>query len=248
MKPLSSNQRSRFLFKAITIPLALLGAAGLSHATTSANLLADPGYEFQTTLLSFGAVVSNFAGNQGQWGSENGNFTGPTAGVTPINNTMLAMFASGITSQSTQVTDLSSFAAGIANGNATFTLSALFNVAAIDAGAIANVAVRFYNMPDFSASIGGINGPGLSLDGNVLSWEQVSLTGTIPANALWMSSEVVFGSSSLNGNAGFVDNSVDGNGLTITVVPEPSGLTLGGLGVLAAVCRRKRIGRNSHSL
>ena len=230
--------------KITSILLALLGAGGSVQAT-SVNLLGDPGFDLQP-LQSDITVLSDFAGQNGKWGTEVGTIVTGTSSdfVTPDSaSSMLSMTNAdgGVTTQTFQVIDLSqlslsAYASAITAGTATFDLHALFTTGKGYSGASAAVVAMFYTAANYSSH----NTPyqlsaGKILDADANTWETVSLTGTIPANSTWMAVQVLYGDSSLaTGQPGYVDSA------SLTIAPEPSSYALLGLSAGALLVRRRR--------
>lgn len=243
MKSIRIILKSRSTYRAVIVPLALLGAAGLSHATTtSANLLVDPGFETQATLPSFASVVVDFSSTPNIWGAENGAFVGAENGVVPLGTRMLRMLNDGGTTTSTiQMISLAAYASEIAAGNATFNMSALFNTSAdIGAPTAAINALFFAGPTSWGSPIGSGFASSLALDTNPTTWQTIAGSGTIPVGAGWVGLQVYFGNAALNGFAGYVDRNSETTGLTVTTVPEPSGTMLLGLGASILLMRRRK--------
>lgn len=220
-------------YKLTIAAVAILSS--ISNAATTANLLADPGFETQASLPSFSGVVDDFSINPSTWGAENGSFTGTADSVNPLGTRMHSMLASGVTSQSIQIVSLADYAADVSAGNASFDASGMFDFGNDANGASAAVTVRFFNGGGWS-SLFQTSSSGLALDDDTNNWETITHSGPIPTNATWMGVELVYNSNSLNGNAGYVDDT----SLTITTIPEPSSALLLGLGSLGVLFRRKR--------
>jgi hypothetical protein len=222
---------------------ALFIAAGTAQGTTTANLLVDPGYE-NNALVAYSAVwTSNFATQQGDWGTEAGSILSTTTdGVTPINSKMLGItnFGGGTASQTIQATNIS-LTPNSGDGTATFNMSARFTlgggVLGGFAGGNAAIVARFFTgssnaLPNTTS----IMSSSLVLDSDSKSWEPLTLTGTIPTGTTWMVMEVLYNNESIGSNTGYVDDA----SFTITTIPEPSGYALLGLGACVLISRRRR--------
>lgn len=218
------------------VGLALAISVVAPSAQAQVNLLADPGFELRLPgPLPLGTVLGNpsLAANQGFWGAEMGTIAsgsqlpGP---IIPFGGTqMLCMTnAGGVTTQTFQNVDVTSFSSLIDSGAATFTLGGLFNANVAAAG---NVILQFYG-------IGGeispfATGPGFVLDNNPTTWQPTSITGLIPPATRSVRAQVFYSNASLTGQAGYVDN------VGLTIVPEP-GTALFGLATLGACFKRSR--------
>ena len=227
------------------IPLAFLGATGLTHAATSANLLVDPGFETQAPMGSYASVVGNFTTGQGLWATENGVFVGAENGVTPFGTRMLKMTGNGgVTTSTIQMVNLSAFASGIATGTATFNMSDLFNTSATSGTPGAGIFIEFFAGPSsWGTPIGASFTNSIVLDTNPATWQSITSSGTIPVGAGWAGVQVLFGNANLGGSAGYVDGNstpISSTGFTVTTVPEPSGTMLLGLGASVLLLRRRK--------
>jgi hypothetical protein len=215
--------------------LALVGVLVSVLGTASANAqnwLVDPGYE-QNPVISHFTVLNNFAAQQGTWGVENSTITGLVGGLSPAGGAkMLSMRTEGLfATQAWQVTDVSANPF-ITAGNATFTLSALFNAENIPA-ARANVVMQFYNGAGLGFEIPGSQlSASMIIDNNPVTWQPLPLSGTIPAGTTWMVSQVSFVNSTIGAQPGFVDD------VGLQIVPSPGSLALLSIGGL--VVRRRR--------
>jgi hypothetical protein len=226
--------------KTISQRTALLCGIAASSPFAGATLLIDPGFEFNP-LTSHANVLGNFPVYQGQWGAELGAITGIDNGVTPFQGSNMLRMSDegGVTTQAFQVTDVSSFASVIDAGNATVTLSALFNVDAQVPAAVGSVYLQFFGGPSYGTQIGtGAAGP-IFLDNAVHTWETASLTMNAPVGTRWVMSQVYYSNASLLGNdgtfhPGYVDMA------ELTMVPGPSVLSLLVLGTLTGLGGRKR--------
>jgi hypothetical protein len=203
-----------------------------------ANLLVDPGFE-ANPLTSYSNVLTNFTGFQGQWGGEVALITGFENGVTPPEGVdMLRMDDDGlITTQTFQVTDVTSYAAIIDAGSATATLDALFNVDAHVPAATGGVYIQFFSASNYGSQIGtGLAGP-LALDALDTTWETAAVTTGVPVGTRWILSQVYYSDASLLGVDGVVHGGyVDAADLRVT--PEPATLGLLAMGAFAMLRRR----------
>jgi hypothetical protein len=212
----------------------LLLAFAVSSPSSGANLLVDPEFDGIPALNTFGPVFGPpFL--LGQWGAESGAIVGVDDGVTPRTaQTMLAEYYTGSYTQTMQATDVSADPAG-----STYTLSAYFN---------ANVpaAQGFVNLSFYDALYNGVGSPvsssAVPLDSLVSTWEQKSITVTVPLTTKYIVSQVAYLDSSLAGSdgvnhAGYVDSA------SLTLVPEPGTISLlgmGAFGLLAWAWRRRK--------
>lgn len=244
MKTIRPIMKSHSGRKAALVPLALFGAACMSHA--SITLLTDPGFETQGTLPGFADVVTpNFSSTAGQWGAENGAFVGAENGVAPQGTRMLRMMDDGgVTTSAIQMISLAAYASAIAAGNASFNMSALFTSDS-DRGAVAAIIATFYaDDTSWGAPIAPGIGSSGTLDTNPATWQVLSGSGAIPVGAGWVGVQVYFNNASLfDGFNGYVDAHSEMAGFTVTTVPEPSGTILLGLGSGLLFVRRRRTTR-----
>lgn len=216
------------------VAFALIGGAGLSHAATSANLLVHPGFESPASLSTFATVVSDFTANQGIWGAEDGSFTTTENSVTPLGTRMLKMVGSGSTYETIQITSLADYIADIDAGNATFDMTAMFNTPSSPISASGGLVARFFTTGWDPG--GPVLGNSESVDGDPSTWQQIALSGAIPAGTRWIGTQVSYNGASLDLNPGYVDNA----SLTVTTIPEPSSTALLGLGFVGLAFRRSR--------
>lgn len=162
----------------------------------------------------------------GVWGQESATLVGVVGPVSPLSPTMMlsTTFTSGIASQTAQAIDVLPFAGMIASG-ANFTLSANFN--ALNLGPIGGIVMQFFASNTFASQIGVPVPSSINVDGNPATWENLSITGLIPAGTQSMLAQVLYSNASLitaNGTTqpGYVD-SVE---FRITPVPEPGAWVL----------------------
>ena len=243
MKSIRFILKSRSTSKAVIVPLALLGAASLSHAATSANLLVDPGYETQATLPSYAAVVANFNTTKETWGTENGVFVGSENGVIPRGGSrMLRMVADGgVTTATVQFISLAAYSSEIAAGNASFNMNTLFNTSADRGAPTASITATFFaGDTSWGNPIGSGFATSLVLDTAPNTWQNIAVGGNIPVGAGWIGFQVAFNNASLGGFQGYVDATSELGGLTVTTVPEPSGTMLLGIGASILLVRRRK--------
>lgn len=188
------------------IPAAMILAITLPVVPAEAqNLLVDPSFE-SNPLGNYSVVLNDFVGQQGVWGPEAATITGAQGGVTPFDGVkMLRMTNDGLSvTQCDQVIDVSSYAALIDGGGATFSLSGRFNVDGLPA-ALCGIVLRSYT----GSSLGLTNGVASSgdqpLDTDAGTWETVSVNGVIPTNTRWIAVELYYRNSSIGGMPGYVD-------------------------------------------
>lgn len=202
----------------------------------------DPGFE-SNALDNYTTVANDFTGKQGVWGAEVGCiFTGTSVdGVTPIGSKMLGVTnAGGGATQTVQVTDISGIF-GSGTGNATFDMSARFTMGGNVAGGFkdgrVSVIARFFTGALYnSANTPADLGVSLTLDADPSTWEQLTLSGTIPAGTTWMITEVLYTNASIGTATGYVDDT----SFTITYIPEPGSCALAILGAGLLIGRRRR--------
>lgn len=225
--------RKMKLPKNVCAPIATLTLVGsLIGGANAANILVDPGFEDPSNFQGLGLTVTNFNTHQGKWGTESGTLSGAADSIVPFDSTMLSMTADGVTAQTFQFTSLAPYTALVASGNATFSASAMYNFGG-GVLAVGAISVEFYTAAEWGSNFGA-TGSSRSLDTDVSTWEDISVSGAIPTNAVWMSTQVIYNSDSLDLGQGFVDNA------SLSIVPEPSASALLGLGALGWASRRRR--------
>ena len=182
------------------IPLTTLpGAAG------SVNLINDGGFE-SLPLTTAADVLNNFT--PGVWGAEQ-------AIVIPFTNNGVTPFAGGkmlreindggVTTQTFQAMNVSSYASLISTGTAMVNMNAFFNVGFGAATApVGAIGVSFHTSNTFSSMISQVSSS-LVLDANTGTWEAISANMQIPAGTQWMVAQVLYNNASLAGQPGFVD-------------------------------------------
>jgi hypothetical protein len=216
--------------KLILTCAGLLLAIAAFTPSAEANLLVDPGFE-ANPLTTAANVLGNFPTYQGVWGVEAATITGAVGGVTPAQGVkMLSMTDDFIsTTQSFQVSDVTSYAALIDSGGATVNLSVLLNSDKNVLAANSGVYVSFFTANNYGSLTSTI-GSGLTLDNNPITWETSSVTGPIPAGTRWLMSQVAYNDVSLLGAAGYVDAA------DLTIVPEPGTTALLLSGLMGLLC------------
>src|ERR1035437_9820219 len=118
------NTRTNLILACVGLVLAF----SISMPSAMANLLVDPGFE-ANPLDTASNVLNNFVTYQGIWGAEAATITGVDGAVTPVEaSTMLRMVDDGqTTTQTFQVTEVTSDAGLIDSGNANISLYAFYN-------------------------------------------------------------------------------------------------------------------------
>lgn len=105
-----------------------------------------------------------------------------------------------------------------------------------------SILVTFH---DATATFGGMSGPlisqGLFLDANPATWEPATVSGVIPVGTRWLVTQVAYNNASLLSNNGALAGGyVDSAFTEIRIVPEPTALSLAGLGVVSLLRSRRR--------
>lgn len=181
-------------------------AALAAPAHAQSNLLVDPGFE-SNPLESAHNVLNYFEQYQGFWGPERGTIVGQIGPVIPRDGAkMLQMTdAGGVTTQVFQVTDVSAYAALIDSGQATVTLSSYCNADPGIPAAAGAAAVSFYALPDWYSGSTLIYNSHV-FDADPATWEQVTVTGSVPVGTRWMINQVYFSNNLLRGLPAYVDS------------------------------------------
>lgn len=196
-----------------TVGSRLVSAVALSLAVhvvpvqaQGPNLLVDPGFE-NNPLESAHNVLNYFEQYQGFWGPENGSIVGQVGPVIPPEGTKMLQMRDdgGVTTAAYQVTDLIAYAALIDAGQATLTLSSVFNADPSVATPRGNVVCFFYAVPDFYSARTYISDSRL-LDADPRTWEQATVSGRIPVGTRWILSEASFSNDWMQGLPGYADS------------------------------------------
>ncbi len=221
-----------------SLSLSLVLAALVAPAAMGANILTDPGFE-SNPLDTATNVLNNFVTYQGVWGQENSTRVNVDLGITPLSGQWQMRMDStgGSYTQSFQMVDVTSYAALIDANNAQLFASAYFNSNA--QAAFGGIGVSFFTGNTYGTLFGPSPTSFFTLDGAANSWEQSTLSMTIPSGARWILFQTGFLDSSLSIpgaiGAGFVDDAF----MEIRQVPTPGAAALLGLGGLMASRRRR---------
>jgi hypothetical protein len=233
------NSRIQLLLSVAVV----LFVVAVSAPLQGANLLVDPGFE--SNPLNTAAFVINTPNpmNPGVWGAEMGTITGVDGGVTPAQGAlMLRMTDDGqIATQTFQAVDVTSYAALIDSGSASYNLTALFNVDKDLSAALGGVYVSYFTNSNYS-SLTSYDGSSLTLDNSPATWESISLSKPIPTGTRWLLARVAYNNASLIGtdgatHPGYVDAA------DLRIVPEPGILALlstGLMGLLSLTWWRRK--------
>lgn len=226
MKSTASIGTSRALTAAVA--LCAIGSAA------QANILTDPGFEVNP-LDDIITVLNDFTTYQGVWGTEVGLITGVDGGIVPFQGSLMLRMDDdgGVTTQTLQMVDVSSYAALIDSGLAVVEASAWFNAAPGFLGGQGGVGVGYYSAANFGSNIGGSANFYVSMDGDAQSWQQSSLSESIPVGTRWMYFQVVFDNSTMFGFPGYVDAA------EMRIVPTPGAAAMLGMAGIAAFRRRR---------
>ncbi|MCA9294739.1 MAG: hypothetical protein KDA20_13100 [Phycisphaerales bacterium] len=211
------------------------------YAVNAANLLTDPGFELNP-LDTIANVLSDFTTYQNLWGPESSTIVGVDGGITPASglNQMRMDWNGGVTTQTIQMVDVSSFAALIDAGNAQIVANALYNAApnpGVVNGPTAGVYVNYFSAANFGSMIGPTDLSVFNLDLNPMSWEFNGVTATVPIGTRWVAFQVAYDNNSILGlSGGYVDDTF----MEIRAIPAPGPIALSGAAGLVALRRRRR--------
>jgi hypothetical protein len=206
--------------------------------------LGDPGFE--------GAVSAGLPSTSGSWAGDLNSTTTAENGITPLGGSGMLRFTSmavdgttnGTGSDTVQLVDLSPYLASIAAGTFTTTFSANFNRTAGSTINQFEVIMRAYS-GTVGAFPANLNSPlatqfaDLFSDSNPATWEQLSVTMTLPTSTTYLA---VWVSAISPANVATIPagNYADNAALT-TTIPEPSTCAaLAGLGTLGLVAQQRR--------
>lgn len=198
-----------------------LTPALLVLAAPSAQALVDGGFDINP-LTTIAAVINTPNPMLlGVWGQESATRVGVVGPIAPLSAPMMlsTTFTGGVTSQTAQAFDVSSYAAQIAAG-ANFTLTGWYT--ALTAGPVGGMAMQFFSGNTYASQIGTPVFGNLAVDGNAPGWEPLSISGLIPLGTTTMMAQVYYSNASLITAAGTTQPGyVDSVGFQITPVPEP---------------------------
>lgn len=206
--------------------------------------LVDGGFDFNP-LTTIAAVINTpnpmlF----GQWGQESATIVGSVLPVSPLSppSMLSTTFTGGVVSQTAQAFNVLPFSVMIASG-ANFTLSANFN--ALAQGPIGGIAMQFFGSNTYASQIGLPMFGSVNVDGNPALWQNLSITGLIPAGTQSMMAQVYYTNASLLGATGALQPGyVDSVDFRITPVPEPGTWAMLAAGGLLIGWRARRPARH----
>ncbi len=228
------------LSTSVRLALTLTAAAIASPAAHGVNLVTDPGYE-ANALTTAANSLNNFPGFQGVWGQENSIIVGANANSTPLQGVLQLQMdvTGGVTTQAFQTIDVSAYAGIIDSNSAVLNASAYFN--ANLAAAVGGVYIQYFTGNTYGTNFGPVDTSVFTLDSNMNTWEQASLTVPVPANTRWILMQVAYAEASLFSTAGTVGSGyVDSAFAEIRQVPTPAGTALLAAAGVGVAARRRR--------
>lgn len=222
-----------------------------------ASFLAPVSAQITLTVANAGfesAVSSGFPTTAGVWAGDTNGISGTQNGVTPYAGSSMLSFlrnglpdgSNGSSSDTFQIVDMSAYASSIAAAGFTVTLSAYYNrsdtsysqfTTAILAfnTTIGNLETDLTNTGNQGNARAATN---LTSDSNTGTWEQSSVSLTLPTDTKYILVELSMVS---NVNAAGIPTGYYADNVTLTAVPEPSTYAmLSGLGALGMVAWRRR--------
>ena len=243
--------------RAIKVMLVL--AIALAATVAQANLITNPGFETEETIHIWGHP--GLPSVYGDWGGDVGTIVVAENGILPAGGERMLRFdatgnyADPVLShcQIYQLIDISSYAAEIAAGDATATLSGLFNRVQVDA----------QTDTAFNLALYALSGPpsafwpdtflqresaGVYSDSDPRTWESVTTSMLLPVNTDYLAVRLMAWEDVYNDGAypEFDGHYADQISLTIgtpSVPCEPQTVLLLGLGMLSIIGARRRLNR-----
>jgi hypothetical protein len=249
-------------FKLIPILMAFaLSVSVISEGEATPVAIANPGFETVET-------IAGTPGTFGDWGQDQASIVTAENGVTPLGGSRMLKFvgtgpdpvAAGSFGDVVQLVDLSAYSTSIATGMVDFELSAFFNRIA-QGGSTDTVyflSIKSYGgtdtAGDYAASLGALASTanassGLNSDNDLLTWENVTTTLTLPTDTTFVAISLVAQENVLNDNTfpgEFIGNYADNVSATLTnivadmPVPEPGTYLIFGLGLIGLTVLRRR--------
>jgi hypothetical protein len=217
----------------------------------TANLIANPGFEAGSPNLGPRPI------GYGDWRGDRVAYVGGTLGITPFEGGRMLRFINGeyvpsrsVTSQYWQNVDLGGFAVDIAAGRVVIDAAAWFNRVAGDAQTDTEFQLILRargGSPSAVIELGSVYAQ-LFADGDPTTWQVARISGyLLPAGTTHLQLELNAGENVFNDatNPEFDGHLADGVALSLAVVPEPTSLALGtiGLATLLGVSLRGRLRR-----
>lgn len=212
-----------------------------AQAALTPNLLVDP--SFENPVLTPHTQINGSPYLTGVWGTENGgNVPGAVNGVSPASGLRMHRqnLTGGAATQTWQRVNVSAYSAAINSGNATVNASALFNASSGLPAPTGSVGVAFYNGANVLIPPATI--AGTTFDAIAATWQNLSLSViSIPVNTQFIRLELAYSTASMaTGPFSSLPTFIDDAVLKLDIVPEPSSLALGALGLVGAMWIRRR--------
>jgi hypothetical protein len=228
--------------KKLHLPLLLAGLA-LTQAPAHSQLLVNGGFE--TGTANIGAPPSTM----GEWRGDGSAYVTAQLGITPFEGTKMLRLISAkypseytvlIDSQYYQNIDLSAYAASIALGQATFSVSAMFNRVLGDAQTDTQFGLRIRARTGTGSAFADL-GTSVNLllasDGNPATWEPWAINDyVLPQGTDYVQLEVFATENVFNNTSSleFDGHFVDAVNVNVNIVPEPGSLFFLAIGCVAA--------------
>jgi len=222
----------------------------ISHCYAN-NLVIDGSFE-----MGIDPVI-NLPNNYGYWGGDVTEIVGTSNGITPLDGSSMLHFVYSYTTGPSpnylrcdlwQVIDVTSYASDIIAGNAIAELSAFFN----------RVSVDSQTDTGFLVKIGAYSGPPdtfpsqrevselllvenyIITDDQLSTWEELRVSMVLPVNTDFLAVEVCSDENVFNDSTGIEFDGHYADVVSLTIIPEPSTLSLLSFGGLALVRKRRR--------
>ena len=228
--------------------LPLMVAAIASPALAQISLsLGNAGFE--------SAISPGITGTSGIWQGDLNSVTTTQNSITPFAGSQMLRFdhmapdgtSFGTGADALQLVDLSAYSSSIAAGGFTLTLSAYYNRSDSTYSKFENI-IRSYsgsiaNFPTDLNSSTATQFADLVSDSVVSSWEQLSVSLTLPTNTTYVAIWVT--ALSDNQNISNFPVGYHADNVTLTAIPEPStsAAIVGAFGLGLALWRRRRTAR-----